>query len=622
LFNPTYRGHLTIQKVYKNKTRDTIFVDHNIVVDGMGYGLSRLFSNDGSSSLEDFKINYFQIGTSSVPNFGDPGFYSLSAPISSYGNHSNIETDTHNQITAATEFVDSPVLSETANVVFGEINQEFATIIQDSGIAFQIKLDENTANGKDISEIGLFMGNPNGTGEESSILVAYRNFGPYSKTSDFELVFNWIIEGIDCEACVFDPTFGDVYYGLSSVPEASRRQSQFLDIFSPRDLSSPRAAVVWFHAGGLTGGTRKNFDPFFAQKVISRGMHFIAPDYAVATSGGVNGGGIPVDFPIFTSGQGFGTSNDSSAALIPSSTQPFRLPGELENAFTDGLRIIQFLKYNATEYNIDPDLIIVVGGAAGGDISSWLGFAPEVSSSTGTSDAVEEESSRVFANATQEAITDWVSLIPWGLEVFNSTQSTVPTGKTVYDMSGAVWVPSGEGFTQTSSPNYASGDHFSPNLFLFPEHVKYSMGIMMGSSISVAKGGPNITPFHDWTNIAGLRANFEFMQVPLIAKQYWSARYHCSGVGNPVPSTSANIGHVDNSGVYTWAGATGLSSSALGLSAVPNWKFRLKESNKSLLVSSIPTGLVSPFWVDVLGVDATNALPSSLTVRDHVATRS
>ena len=615
--NPGFKGQLTVTKVYNSGKEEVVLQDHNIVPDGMGYGLSRLFSNTGSPKLTDFRINYFQIGTSSVSHFGSPEFYSLNTPITTFGNHSNVGVKTHRQIIASDEF-GSPVLAAQTDTVFGEINNSHISILGDTGVSIQIELDENTANGNEIGEIGLFMNNPDGKGENQSVLAAYRAFGPWTKTNEFKYIFNWVFEGVDCSECVGIPTHSNVYYGLSSVPEASRRETQYLDIYSPKDTTNSRAALLWFHPGALTGGNRNNFNALFAQKIVQRGIHFIPVSYAVATSGGVDGGGVPVDFPIFTSGQGFGQTADSSAANTPSSVTPFRLNHGLENAFSDGLRAVQFLRHNAGTYNIDPDLISVYGGAGGADVALWLAYAPDVCANTGTADAVEETSSRVFSMGITQGISDWMALVPYNLGIYNTEQRTVPTGKTVYDMSGAIWVPDGTGFEQTSAHYYASGDHYSPALINFPHHVKYGLGQIFGSSVSVYRQGPNlgVCSFHDWGNFAGLRADFEYMDAPNIAKRYWSSRYHCSALGTTIDGQT--FGHPDNSAVYSWFGYTGQSSSSLGADNVPGWKLGFSLANLAVLTSSIPTGQASPKWIDVLGFDSTNALSSSLTVRQSL----
>ena len=57
-------GHLQIAKVYSDGTEELVFDDHNVIVSGMGVGLSYLFTAGGSDNLLDFQIDRFQVGVS------------------------------------------------------------------------------------------------------------------------------------------------------------------------------------------------------------------------------------------------------------------------------------------------------------------------------------------------------------------------------------------------------------------------------------------------------------------------------------------------------------------------------------------------------------------------------
>ena len=58
-------GHLTISKQDKESgEEEVLFDDHNIIVSGMGVGLSYLFTGSGSNSIVDYQIDRYQLGTS------------------------------------------------------------------------------------------------------------------------------------------------------------------------------------------------------------------------------------------------------------------------------------------------------------------------------------------------------------------------------------------------------------------------------------------------------------------------------------------------------------------------------------------------------------------------------
>ena len=75
------------------------------------------------------------------------------------------------------------------------------TRIDDTSVRYTLVIDEEACNNitrdsndMNINEVGLFMKNPTGnTGENRSILVAYRTFSNIRKTNDFSLIFRWTL---------------------------------------------------------------------------------------------------------------------------------------------------------------------------------------------------------------------------------------------------------------------------------------------------------------------------------------------------------------------------------------------------------------------------------------------
>ena len=197
------RGYLQISKVYKDKSEEIVFDDHNVIVSGMSVGLAHFFSGSGSNSITDYQNERFQVGVSGPPGKeGEQGalssMYELSGALSSvpeYGVATNFAVVSAHQINNGT-------VSTKSDSVFGLIPFKNVTRINDTSVRYTIILDEDTANyteyvrpidGVSLTEIGLFMKNPRGLANDASILVAYRNFSKILKTSDFSLVFRWTI---------------------------------------------------------------------------------------------------------------------------------------------------------------------------------------------------------------------------------------------------------------------------------------------------------------------------------------------------------------------------------------------------------------------------------------------
>jgi len=188
-------GHLTIIKRDNNGKEEVIFDDHNIIVSGMGVGLSYLFTASGSTSIIDYQIDRFQLGVSGGTVNEVSSTYNLSSPLvlADYGSESQIFLKTATQIEDGVD---------QTGKAFALIPAHKVTKINDTSVRYTLVVDEETANGLtggageevSLSEIGLFMKNPTGrSGTEASILVAYRAFSKIVKTSDFSLIFRWTV---------------------------------------------------------------------------------------------------------------------------------------------------------------------------------------------------------------------------------------------------------------------------------------------------------------------------------------------------------------------------------------------------------------------------------------------
>lgn len=186
-------GHLTIVRQWNDGEEEVLLDDSNIIVSGMGVGLSYLFTGSGSDSIIDYQIERFQVGVSGPPAGGVvSSIFELSGPLGDeYGDGSNLFTSEETQITGA---------SLTPNRTFARIPANKITRIGESSVRYTIVLDEEacndlTRNGQDASlnEIGMFMKNPTGYSDDRSLLVCYRTFSDIRKTKDFSLIFRWTL---------------------------------------------------------------------------------------------------------------------------------------------------------------------------------------------------------------------------------------------------------------------------------------------------------------------------------------------------------------------------------------------------------------------------------------------
>lgn len=187
-------GHLTIIRQWSDGQEEVLLDDSNVIVSGMGVGLSYLFTGSGSDTILDYQIDRFQVGVSGPPAGGvTSGIFELSGQLteSEYGAGSNLFISVNNQLTNG---------ATTTNRAFARIPTSKMTRIGDSSVRYTLVLDEEACNGitrnssdMNINEIGMFMKNPTGAATDSPILVCYRTFSNIRKTDDFSLIFRWTL---------------------------------------------------------------------------------------------------------------------------------------------------------------------------------------------------------------------------------------------------------------------------------------------------------------------------------------------------------------------------------------------------------------------------------------------
>jgi len=186
-------GHLTIIKRNKDGSEEVLLDDPNIIVSGMGVGLSYLFTGSGSNNILDYQIDRFQVGVSGPPAGGvTSSINQLSGALteSEYGAGSNLFIDVRSQITGNTLTTLPAALIPHSKI----------TRIGDSSVRYTLVIDEEACNNltresnqANINEIGMLMKNPTGNASARPILVCYRTFSNIRKTSDFSLIFRWTL---------------------------------------------------------------------------------------------------------------------------------------------------------------------------------------------------------------------------------------------------------------------------------------------------------------------------------------------------------------------------------------------------------------------------------------------
>ncbi len=134
-------------------------------------------------------------------------------------------------------------------------------------------------------------------------------------------------------------------------------EENLFDIYLPAS-DQPTPLLIYIHGGGFTGGSRDTTDSQdFVEAYLTNGIAFASIDYRLLQS------------------------PDPDGVIKP---------------LQDSTRCLQFIRYHATQLNIDPSNIILMGGSAGAGTSLWIGFNDEMADPQ-SEDPVLRQSTRVNA---------------------------------------------------------------------------------------------------------------------------------------------------------------------------------------------------------------------------------
>lgn len=178
-------GELEIYKVYEDGTQELAFSEHNVITSGMGVGFSHLFAASGGTSIVDYQIRNFQVGSGGDFNDYGASTFQLQAPIT--------ETD----LSGGELFIENLTPIQNGVVVGAEDfpRIRFSNIhrVTDASVRYTLVLDRGSAQGVALDEVGLYMRNPRGLDPPSPILVAYRPHTEIVKNNTFSLIYRWTL---------------------------------------------------------------------------------------------------------------------------------------------------------------------------------------------------------------------------------------------------------------------------------------------------------------------------------------------------------------------------------------------------------------------------------------------
>jgi acetyl esterase/lipase len=132
-----------------------------------------------------------------------------------------------------------------------------------------------------------------------------------------------------------------------------------IDLWKARS-EKPTPLVVFIHGGGFRAGDKSNVAPELLRQCLAAGISVAAINYRL------------------------------------SQQAPFPAP------MLDGARAVQFLRWKAAEWNLDPKKIACTGGSAGAGISLWIGFHDDLADPK-SADPVARQSTRLTCMAVTAA---------------------------------------------------------------------------------------------------------------------------------------------------------------------------------------------------------------------------
>jgi len=145
------------------------------------------------------------------------------------------------------------------------------------------------------------------------------------------------------------PTHADQRYGP--------HERNVLDLYlAPSD--SPTPLVLYIHGGGFRAGDKRNLDAREAKSYLDAGFSVAAINYRL-----------------------------TDAAPAPA-------------AYLDCGRALQFLRYHAEKWNLDPRLVASTGGSAGAGTSMWLAFHDDLAVPD-SADPIAHQSTRLTCIAVR-----------------------------------------------------------------------------------------------------------------------------------------------------------------------------------------------------------------------------
>ena len=202
------KGEVKIYEIV-NGEENLLFSDNNILTYFYRRTAASILAGDYKGDLSNSQLSYFQVGTSGIPfeaQSNSSVFFSLSSPITEaqYGVDNTLALTKLYRVTSLSggnemRFATEPtsgfaITISDSKYAFGTIANECRNKHYIESFNVRIKLDKDACNGVSITEVGLFLKNPNGYTGDVPALFAYKKLvGPILKRDSAEIAIDWSI---------------------------------------------------------------------------------------------------------------------------------------------------------------------------------------------------------------------------------------------------------------------------------------------------------------------------------------------------------------------------------------------------------------------------------------------
>ena len=169
-----------------------------------------------------------------------------------------------------------------------------------------------------------------------------------------------------------------------------------LDIYLPTDVSAPTPIAVYIHGGGFSSGDKTKIHDNKGDIVA-----YLADGIAVASISYRYGAANSTAPPTPATPNGVCDGSDGGCRK--------------DYIFRDGARAIQYIRYRAQDWNIDPSKIAAWGSSAGGQIVMWIATTPNLAVADHPDPVLREDSRvQVAGHMTSQVSalnSDWPELL-------------------------------------------------------------------------------------------------------------------------------------------------------------------------------------------------------------------